>query len=1130
MRSFLNTGSEITLQPLDTGENKKFHIERALGSGASSLVYDAYVETSIGKKYYRLKECFPNATGIRQSDGTIEWNNFEESNTILANFIDTQKRIFDFQASENVGNNVVKVYDICRGNNTLYIVMETTYGTVYSADSVCDLQRIIDTMVVLSKIIKGYHNKGYLHLDIKPDNFMVCYDPNIWVWLFDFDTVTALEDIREGRVKSVPYSPGWEAPEQRLGSIKKVGECTDIYAIGAVLFYKLMGRKVEHDDLSIFSNWNLDLDIFKGINPKVVRLLRKVFDKTLSANVKRRYKKVDDLIDVLEEISNILHAGKPYLMSKEKESTSRFIGRTIELCAIREQFENGKRAVFLHGDGGIGKSSLAIKYGEQYRQEYDAVIFMRYRDSLESLVDMELCKCLQNFDSSNQDSRRNAVYDLMNEHTLLIVDNFDIEIDQDEYLDEFLEYKAHILFTSRTDFSQVYDGAIKQIEIKGMPHRDLMCLFETSSGIRIQEDEIETFNALTDLVLGNTYFIELFGRQIASTGWTMPFLAQKIKDGVYNLSKEAKVKYKKDGRIRKSTVPDALKVLFDISKLSEERRQALRNMYLLRFMYINRDRYLKYTGNISKELNAVNDLIELGWIKTNYNVELFLHPLVEELIVNELKPDDCNCVAVYDYIKEKIRSCTNYEWGAELGEYKLENDCKFLFNFFSYTEYSIPCNVRLVIEWLMGMAANEEAKGTHPDSYYHKELFKQLTLAIKNRKIVSIEECAIRYIAFNEQIEASTGFRIDMDGNIITEFYDERNENLKSSYAAFLEAVEGLDNDEKYIWYEKLYRSVELLLNNAFIKEFPKEFAFDLYERYEQHINLSVEAKIKHGFQLTDDERQALIEAERKRVEEEKEDWQIEQEINDKYISEFIQSEDKLAYIRTLATNESVSVFERTKRISAIVDHIFNPFHMWALNINYLYKYDWAVVEEILDIQEELMDSDECVCVTREDHYDWWNISRNYDINIIVTYALNGYIDLFADSIDAYMKEFWNGMMESIDSGRSKWFIYTNYRDLGSHYLNFLINSMRNMRKVTYIFPYILQHCEKLLEYAKAQEDYEEECVFPMYQFLVDLAMEAGMEDNVPERFKMDYDDIEYKYQDLMDQMADVDYHLKIKR
>lgn len=81
------------------------------------------------------------------------------------------------------------------------------------------LQELFRHMKSLAQIILKYHQKGYLHLDIKPENVLILPETPEHVILFDFDSVTAIGELQKNA--GIPYSDGFSAPEQMQGKIKK---------------------------------------------------------------------------------------------------------------------------------------------------------------------------------------------------------------------------------------------------------------------------------------------------------------------------------------------------------------------------------------------------------------------------------------------------------------------------------------------------------------------------------------------------------------------------------------------------------------------------------------------------------------------------------------------------------------------------------------------------------------------------------------------------------------------------------------------------------------------------------------------------------------------------------------------
>lgn len=86
------------------------------------------------------------------------------------------------------------------------------------------------------------HGKGILHRDIKPQNIMICNEPEIdHVKVLDFGIAQLGEDLqRLTRAGEVIGSPTYMSPEQCLG--EPVGERSDIYSLGVVMFEVLTGE------------------------------------------------------------------------------------------------------------------------------------------------------------------------------------------------------------------------------------------------------------------------------------------------------------------------------------------------------------------------------------------------------------------------------------------------------------------------------------------------------------------------------------------------------------------------------------------------------------------------------------------------------------------------------------------------------------------------------------------------------------------------------------------------------------------------------------------------------------------------------------------------------------------------
>ncbi len=87
------------------------------------------------------------------------------------------------------------------------------------------------------------HSRGVLHRDLKPENVLLHRgkDALTHVWLADLGLAKASTDLarRKGRMEG---TPGYMAPEQRLGLPRELGPWTDLFSVGVMLWKTVTGK------------------------------------------------------------------------------------------------------------------------------------------------------------------------------------------------------------------------------------------------------------------------------------------------------------------------------------------------------------------------------------------------------------------------------------------------------------------------------------------------------------------------------------------------------------------------------------------------------------------------------------------------------------------------------------------------------------------------------------------------------------------------------------------------------------------------------------------------------------------------------------------------------------------------
>ena len=380
---------------LEDSDSKTIKINTEIDRGASCIVYDAEYTDSIGVIHnIRIEECYPNYLLIKRTkDGTLVPFDANEADFKAAKeqFIQAYQRNVAIGNTLGFVNSTINSADIFSYNNTCYIIMALSEGSDYSKYEDASLTELLVHMKSLAQLIKKYHDRGYLHLDIKPENVFLLPETQEHILLCDFDSVMTKEELAlTGRYR-LPFSDGFSPPEQIQGKIKKIDTHTDIFSLGALLFFKLFGRKATIEECRISSSFHFqEMRYFsEKYQPKLFHILENFFKNTLSATIIPRWKQMDQVIDCLEALISLTDIEGVYLIDSFQYNTACFIGRESEIDKMHSILKNSQ-LLFVSGIGGIGKTELVKRYANRYRNLYDTIVFTVFDKNIVSLVNDEI--------------------------------------------------------------------------------------------------------------------------------------------------------------------------------------------------------------------------------------------------------------------------------------------------------------------------------------------------------------------------------------------------------------------------------------------------------------------------------------------------------------------------------------------------------------------------------------------------------------------------------------------------------------------------------------------------------------------------------------------------------------------
>jgi hypothetical protein len=208
----------------------RYEIEKEIGRGMMGVVYQAH-DTLLGRTV--ALKTISLVIAISQRDREAFERRFIE----------------EARAAGGLSHpSIVVVYDVGSEPEAkrLYMALEylpgRTLESVLASSGSLEWRTAARIVVQLADALSHAHSQGVIHRDIKPANVMVLDDDpaDPRVKLMDFG-VAKLEASQLTTGGQVLGSPSYMSPEQAAG--ERVDSRTDVFALGAVLYELLTGKK-----------------------------------------------------------------------------------------------------------------------------------------------------------------------------------------------------------------------------------------------------------------------------------------------------------------------------------------------------------------------------------------------------------------------------------------------------------------------------------------------------------------------------------------------------------------------------------------------------------------------------------------------------------------------------------------------------------------------------------------------------------------------------------------------------------------------------------------------------------------------------------------------------------------------
>ena len=328
-----------------------------------------------------------------------------------------------------------------------------------------------------------------------------------------------------------------------------------------------------------------------------------------------------------------------------------FVGREKELAEIAERFET-ERIVVLSGLGGMGKTELAVRYGQQYAQTgKGAVYFVHFRQDFFHTVTDEIAPVIpglteQGLDENGKYREAMKVLRTLGREDILILDNAD-QVNYSALRRELNGLPMKLLLTTRMDVA-------KAVPVAALNRKDLYTIFEQ------QEVDIsqEKMDELIDAVEGHTLTVDVMARTMrrGRRAATAEKLLTALKDR--DLSRGfTKVEIDYAGSPEQARINEHLKAVFRVAELEEEAQRLLRCATLMPTGGMDDELFLAPFAEEAED--RLDDLIEGGWLYMEDGL-LRIHPVIRIVCIEVLEPSDEKCGAFLEGISEQYDP-HNYE-------------------------------------------------------------------------------------------------------------------------------------------------------------------------------------------------------------------------------------------------------------------------------------------------------------------------------------------------------------------------------------------------------------------------------------------------------------------------------------
>lgn len=301
----------------------RYMIGHAIDAGGFGIVYKAYdtkMETVVAVKEFFVSRMMTRAAGETEVIVSRKKESQEEFRYRKKRFLAEARTMAKFGKHRSIPN----VFEFFEENGTAYIVMELLVGCTLNRymeeNGKPDQEFAVFITNEIGQALIDLHKNGIIHRDVAPDNIYISTDGEIRAKLLDLGAAKLQDDTDD--VRDIILKPGY-SPCEQYEKNQNIGPWSDVYALGAVLYLMLTGKKPEEStDRKIEDN----VPAPHELDPAIPENLSNAVMKGMTVDLQFRFSNVPDFLNAVN--------GEKKVVSLKREKKRRFQKRMIGIIAI----------------------------------------------------------------------------------------------------------------------------------------------------------------------------------------------------------------------------------------------------------------------------------------------------------------------------------------------------------------------------------------------------------------------------------------------------------------------------------------------------------------------------------------------------------------------------------------------------------------------------------------------------------------------------------------------------------------------------------------------------------------------------------------------------------------------------